>query len=477
MSRKIKNAALIILILLGMLFMMRTSPIYPWTNNTDTQTYITVARCMNAGKTLYKDIADQKGPLWFLFMMLLDKIPIKTTITIWITEIIAICLFSILQYKLIDTRLKDKQKSQTCALLATLLYTFSFPLYYVGGVCIEEYNMILLSAQIYIVVKNENNEMRKIDYILLGITSSAMFLTKYTSLIPTIVLAATVIIRYIKTKKKIKTYVTAIIYFIIGLIPLILLCFIYLLKNEALTDCIQVYFHDNIVSYKLHIDTRIAACLMIGAFTISTMVAPMMFTPPKKGKLKGTMIIQTMVSLLLIFLSGAGFMTYYMVLYAFLGLNIFIISNLRRRNKILTLIVFAIPIIIAMASCTYYTNYDKVAQTEAAEIIKQYDDQSINTILAIDTGIYYALDTIPEYKYPYCLESGTNENIQSQINCVKNKETNFLVSNKNLENFSKNRKPRKEWFYGIDMSGYKLIYTAEIRNGYNTTLYLYKRID
>lgn len=432
---------------------------------------------MNAGKTLYKDIADQKGPLWFLFMMLLDKIPIKTTTTIWITEVIMIGLFSVLQYKIINIKLKNKQKSQIYAFLTTTLYVFSFPLWFAGGVCIEEYSVVLLSLQLYTVLKNESKALDKTDCILLGITSSIMFLTKYTSLIPTVILAITVIISYIKTKKPAKAYINTILYFIIGFMPLVLLCIAYLVNNGTLSDCIQIYFYDNIFSYKTPILLRLIAQVRAAGLILITMIVPTIFAPYDKNKPKDKMLTQALISFLLISISGAGYVTYYIVLYAYLGSTLTVMNEMKKKEKIYTYAILSGFVLLTIFSCADNINHKKVAQTEAAEIIKQYDDQSINTILSIDMGIYYALDTIPEYKYPYCLASLTSENTESQLSCVENKETNFIVSYENIEEYSETNIPRYEWFYGADTSGYELIYTAKEQDGYNTDLYLYKRID
>ena len=79
----------------------KCSPIYPFNNWDDTNSFFTVGKAIANGKVVYRDIYEQKGPLLYYLFVLVYRISETTFIGAYIFEIAAAFLFLLLSLKTI----------------------------------------------------------------------------------------------------------------------------------------------------------------------------------------------------------------------------------------------------------------------------------------------------------------------------------------------------------------------------------------
>lgn len=235
-------------------FCSQLSPLYSLNQSKDVNIFATVGRELKAGKILYTDVADHKGPILFFLYYLFACL---TETSFWpalILEIICLSLFLFFSYKLLNLYTDDKKLSVLgITLLPACLVTGGFFTY--GG-NVETIGAFMQMHTFYLLVKSirEKEPVKNLHVLLIGLYFGVAFWIKYTFCGFYMGCALFVIIWYLfvlEIPHNVKTLFQAIGYFLLGFLIVSLPVLCYFLIHNNFADMVQVYFTSNMTYYTI----------------------------------------------------------------------------------------------------------------------------------------------------------------------------------------------------------------------------------
>jgi len=197
--------------------------------NVDTSVYISVTQGFTRGHVLYKDIADNKGPL--LYFLSVPGFFLGGTTGVWITELIIIFISFLFMYKtaLLFTNIKTALLTVFFTSLAT------HPFYYVNAGT-EEYALPFLAISFYIFTKYYiSAKIKFLEIVILGISFACSIMLRLNMFPLWAGFCLLIIIESIIMKKYIDI-LKYIIGFILGILIIFIPIYLYLIINNAFGD-------------------------------------------------------------------------------------------------------------------------------------------------------------------------------------------------------------------------------------------------
>ena len=231
-----------------------SSPSYTMNPWDDVSCYYGVAKAMNNGRVLYKEIYEQKGPyMYFMYQVFL--LFNQTGFTgLFIGEMIIAVLCAIISYKTITLVDNNTTRGIIFTILVEALYYNSY-VYYLGGSA-EEMVLPLLYLSAYIMTRLlVKDDLTKKSAIALGIACGYIFMVKFSIALIIVFEIAGICIYYAcnkKYKELLHFGLTSIGGFVLIIVPEIL----YLLFTQSFKDFFVVYIHNNISVYKMSNSTK-----------------------------------------------------------------------------------------------------------------------------------------------------------------------------------------------------------------------------
>ncbi|MBE7065358.1 MAG: hypothetical protein E7384_06065 [Ruminococcaceae bacterium] len=230
----------------GLLIVARyTSPLYLNNYGGDSAIFMMMGKSMVAGKVLYVDIFDHKGPV--LFFIEAFGYLFGGKIAIFIIE----CIFGIITItslyhicKLIGTKKNSFSVFSVSAVLvsgfAVFFYTFT------GGNLSEEYSLPFITVCLYFMTKYVLNAEHSTEHpvwyaFLYGIAISAVFFIRLNNAV-TICAGVLVIFLYLIYKKKFKNLLMNLLFGVFGVAVVTVPIVIYFTYKGALYDMIYATF-------------------------------------------------------------------------------------------------------------------------------------------------------------------------------------------------------------------------------------------
>lgn len=223
-----------------------SSFLYPFNGWVDVNTIFTVGKSIFHGFVPYRDLIDQKGFILYLIFGLASLVSYTSFIGLYLIEIISCFFFLLLSCKILQL-FNDRSGLYILPIMGLVIYgSYCFCL---GGSA-EELCLPMLSLQLYICLKTflQNRCFTECESFILGISVSYIFWIKYT-MVGLFVGLATYYVWFSVRRQYFKKMVKAILFFILGLMPITSIVFIYFAANHALDDMCQVYIYQNIFQY------------------------------------------------------------------------------------------------------------------------------------------------------------------------------------------------------------------------------------
>lgn len=253
-NTKLTKFELLFLIITSVVIMTvvtTSSPIYRLNVWDDANVYFSLGRGIIEGHVPYRDLYEQKGPL-FLFMYAAAALISRHNFTgVWLFECIGASVFSIFTWKQVKLFVTDIPKFAVGIVPMFISVVYTMGMFNFGGGA-EEFGIPLLSIVFYVALKmireKEYVLPDKKDALICGIVTSMMFWTKYTFL--GFVAAFIVFILVIAIKKKaFKALGQDVLFFLLGFAVMCLPVFIYFIAKGSLSYLFDVYFYNNIFNY------------------------------------------------------------------------------------------------------------------------------------------------------------------------------------------------------------------------------------
>ncbi|HCR71131.1 MAG TPA: hypothetical protein DIW23_06780 [Anaerolineae bacterium] len=165
-------------ILFGVLgVLLPTSPLNMPLTFRDSGVFLYIGWRILNGELPYADIWDHKPPVIFYINALGLAIANHSRWGVWLIEFIALFIAAYIGYQLIK-----KNFGLIPAIISSLLWLLSLVPLLQGGNFTTEYTLPLQFFALWIASKINEPEIRRIDYIILGITGALAFFTKQTAI-------------------------------------------------------------------------------------------------------------------------------------------------------------------------------------------------------------------------------------------------------------------------------------------------------
>lgn len=449
-------------------FMTQSSPLYPMNYWDDVNCYVTVSRSMAAGKILYKDLFDHKGPLLHFINFPLSFLNHQSYLGVFVLEIIVCFFWLVFALKIVSLYIK---LDRTCfiAVLPLAMLTYSVNAFHYGG-STEEFALPLLTLGLYIGLKSvkEKRLPSLKDAFIAGIASGCLFWMKFTLTGFYIGFILFVIIRCIMTRKPMAILKLGGL-FIAGVIAVTLPVLSYFVFTGSLSYLYESYFYFNVFVYSgdtIPISGRIPYSLILMFIQLGNNHVLLFFLSlgfiylfSARNKTATAFVLISYISTYMCLYSGEKPMFYYtygLACFSVIGWVILIplikntverISAAPAKAVIAALAVAAFCTAAFSASDSALTIFRKrteFPQYIFAKTVRESGDPSVLNYRCLDSGFYNAADTVPVCRFFYQVNNPGDftKAVDEPAGLVSRREVRFVVT---------------KFPYDLSNEGYRLI--------------------
>ena len=308
----------------------------------DSSVFKSIAFFMSKGFTVYKDLFDHKGPLIYIYNYI--GMFISYYKGIWLIEFVSILVTFIYLYKI--SRLFC---GKIYSVISTSIVGSMFFLYFQGGNLTEEYALPFIAISTFIFLDwFLNNRTSTFRLIACGLSFGAVLMLRVNMVTCWFVFCIAVLIKTIIEKKQ-KNLLNFILYFIIGMLIIVVPIIIWLLKIGAFNDFINDYLIFNFMyTDDISIYNKWSTLLyFINNFNVLIALSISVYNAVNKKDIPSiAYLIYFVLSFLFISMSGRKFLHYGMLLIPIMIYPFAIVmkevERLSKKNKL----VLMLPILL-----------------------------------------------------------------------------------------------------------------------------------
>ncbi len=440
-----------------MMICTKSSPLYLLNDWVDTQSYYTMGKGIFNGKAIYKDLFEQKGPLFYLMYGIGYLINTHNLHGAYFIEGLLSALTFIFAYKISRLYLSKNLSLLCVCLLPVIIYNGSFMRY--GGTC-EEFMtpFIMMSFYYFLLIFKENKYESKYMFIN-GALGGIILMMKFNVTMFFVGLGACVFVMYL-VRKDYNRLIENLVATVLGAFTIIVPVFIWLAISGSIGGFFEVIaFNSKYSPIRLDIDgihktiRNIINSWNGNWFCTAVMVLGLSSFAFTRKFINRWGALGLVLSFLLInygAFASSSQAYYYMAFCAFTVFGIisavYIIKEMNINVK--QSVVAALAVLSVAVTAHYNNNYKETrpfieyvsAQDKFAMIMRsKTDEPTLLNYNFLDGGFYTAADIVPnvrffqkqnisDYDYPL--------NIQTQISAMENKDVQFVVVRRNSDSGS-----------------------------------------
>ena len=484
--------------------MSTSSPLYPFNIWDDTNVYFTMGRVVLGGMVPYRDVYEQKGPIWFFIQALCALISDNSFIGVYILETVMCSLFIIFSWKITKLFISIEEHEYYVfgvMILSGIIYSSN--MFHLGG-STEEFAFPLLAIVMYIALKAliQDKTLPSVkEALIVGLITGSLFWIKFT-LCAFIVGFVFFFFVYAITIKKTRELLRIICTFLVGFIIVTIPILIYYGINSAINDLINVYFIDNIVVHSgintTGNDYLLTLIHKLKLFTVGfgilykpniallflILISVILFSIYKK-RITVYLLLSYSITHLVCFMKDGVIIFYYgFPLVVFSALTLIPITlalkivneRLKAKTTIASTVLIS-AVIVCFVSCILNSKnttllgkpYEETPQYIFSQEITKTDNPRILTYDVMDSGFLTASGALPSNRF-YCsliILNQLPEAQQERDHLIEDGYFDYIVAYRN----------DYEW------NNYEVISSAEYAipypsgNTYSQVYYLYKRDD
>jgi len=474
-----------------LLICSKSSPLYPINDWTDANAYLSSGKGMLAGRVMYRDLYEHKGPLLYALHALCCMIDSTSFSGVFLMEALAGGLFLLAAYRLLTLYGAKRSALVVLPLIAMVIYTsFSFQ----QGDSAEELCMPMLLWSLYELLRWLRLEaplrMKPRLLVLNGILCGCVLWVKFTMLgffVPWML----GILLYHFVKHESKASFAALGWFLGGIAIATLPWIVYFGINGSIIPWLKTYLYDNIFLYQdepaLGLFGRAKAMMSSGWdwFTVNlTYTVPLAFgmlwftfrrhkpstmlkeangmhengdkparQPEDRRDESATVLPWTisfaekafiwamlLMAALGVFIGGKSYVYYGLILSVFVVLGAVPVcrwlDGLIRQNSVLWPILLCITVLGTVIFClTTSPNRGDLLKPRAetmqyqfAAIVNQTPDATLLNYGFMDAGFYTACNVAPSVKYFHQTNVHLQEMLDEQIRYITDGVTDYVVT-------------------------------------------------
>ena len=458
---------LFIVSIINVSFMCQSSPLYPLNYWDDVNSYVTVSRALVSGKILYKDIFDHKGPLLHFINIPFSAFNHQSYLGVYILEVIFCFFWLVLALKIMSLYVRLER---TCfiAVLPLAMLTYSVNAFHYGG-STEEYALPFLLLGLYIGLKiiREDRLPKISEAFIAGLASAFLFWMKFTLTGFYIGFILFVIYRCIRSRAGL-TLLKLSGMFIAGFAALTLPVLSYFWITGSMSYLYEAYFYFNIFVYSgdsVSFLGRIPYSLILMFIQLGrnrilalSIAVGLISVFARRNKDEIIFMMLSFFTTFLFLYSGEKPMFYYcfgLACFAVSGWTgiVTLIRNTMKRIKVRPRKIL-IACLASIAFCTaafaasdstliIFRDREKYPQYIFARQILDSGDPTVLNFKCLDSGIYNATDTVPDFRFFYQVNypGSYTKAVKEPLDLVIRRRVRFVVTND---------------FYDLSNCGYRL---------------------
>lgn len=415
-------------------FFSKNSFFYPLNNGADINMFYTMGKGIANGLVCYRDIFDQKGPIWYFLYAIAYLLDRNGYYGIFLIEVIAFSFFLYFTYKMMKLYGGERFFIFVAPILA--FCAMGNPSFWQGGQA-EELIFPLLGYLLYSLLRyfKEDYPEKPMDYRTLlfnGICSGLVFWSKFTLIMPWFIFMAGLFVILV-SRRHVKDAFKSCLVFLGGTFIPTVPVLLYFAFNSATADLIQVYFIENIFGYSPTVQSdestlttlwknvetgieRIGPSAVLALFG----AAGMLFMKKRYLPDWGTKLIfpiMFLASVLGIYGGGTAYMYYPGALIPYASLGAVVLGDVmnegwkcipqKAKPKAIFAAAVAASMIISFAASfdsnrnihLLFEKKEDTVQYRFAEIIDSVPGSTMINYGFLDHGFYMAADKLPVNKY------------------------------------------------------------------------------
>ena len=477
----------------------KSSPLYPINDWTDANAFLTSGKGMLAGRVMYRDLYEHKGPLLYALHALCALVDGAGFTGVFMLEVLAAALFLLAAYRLLALYGVGRSALFALPVIAALTYSsFSFQ----QGDSAEELCLPLLAWAVYLLLAWwRERAPRRIGagrLVLGGVLFGCVLWIKFT-LIGLFAPWILGLICWHAVRRQWRDALGCAMWFTLGLLVATLPWLVYFGLNGAIGDWLKTYLYDNLFLYSGGEGTGIAGhvkavlhavwdwlrlnlpyTLPLGLGLLAFALWPQKRTDGDTAPI--TRWEKTMVLLMAgftglgVFIGGKSYVYYGLMLAAFMPFAALPFCSLAAGMPHLKRPLGAALLCVVTAASVWFgisvtpnrawllKPRNETMQYQLAAVIRQTPDATLLNYGFMDAGFYTAAGIAPTVKYYHQTNVPLQEMYDQQARYVADGITDYVVSRAVLPAAISGR--------------YTLVATAKPpKNFWYQQVYLYQRSD
>ena len=443
----------------------KSSFIYPINDWGDANAYVTVARMMMNGRTLYAEIFEQKGLYLYFFHIAATLISYPSFFGVYLMETLAMTLFLFFAYKTLALYLPVRL---ILPALPLLIFSVAASLAFTHGDSAEELMLPFLSYSLYVMMRwagSEDKGLPARDWLFQGIVCAVILWTKYTILGFHIGFCIAVFIFSLR-EKDYRGLLTKILWWALGLLLGSLPALFYFGLTKSFGDMFAVYMKSNTITYAGDAYRTIGAqftrrwgegtFLYFGRILLGFLGSPLMTglavagfwglassarNPHERSRTAIRCVYFSMI--LVLVLLPIVFNYYFLPIGVLSVLGMLYLLKLMsrsswagitlRRSVIVTVLIMAVllPRSLASSQNGYLLIYGRsdLPQYQFRDIMRETPNPSLLTHVNMDHGFQNVAEIVPDQKYFIATNTAIPERVIAWREMISSGQVDYVISN------------------------------------------------
>lgn len=416
-------------LLLSTIFLLiatKSSPLYPFNDWVDANVSFTIGKGMMHGKVLYRDLFDQRGPLFYFIYGLGYLISHTDFLGVYILEVVSFAIFLFFCSKIITLYLDKSYLFVALPLIAgTVLNLDAFA----HGGSPEEFSLPLLTFSLYYLLRYFKEVYPKDipdHWIFInGIVAGCILWIKYSFLGFWIGWMVSILLGLL-VQKDFKKIVKSAGVYLLGMAAATVPWILYFGVNNAIRDWFQSYFVINLTAYSQPMsffsrfdfifDTLYGfrySPIIVGLMGLGLIIFLTLKKNIKKTLHKISIALCFVLLVLTVFGGGQAMKYYFLIVSPLLIFGLIVLLGLYSDvygaiGSKTVLIAISFFITIGTIYFVYRTNQnvylmkfakEDLVQYKYAKVINETENATLLTYGWLDSGFFTTTDTIPVIRF------------------------------------------------------------------------------
>lgn len=440
-----------------LLFTSKNSFLYPLNDWFDANAFFTVGKSMFKGIIPYKELFEQKGPLFYIIYGFGSLISYKNFIGVFFIEVLFFTIFLYYIHKLFFLFTKEKYSYLSLPILAVLITT---SLSFVHGGSCEQFCLSFFAISLYYYCRHfKEKELNYKEFFINGLLAGCIFMIKYTLLGFWFGFMIFLFFDlFLRKKEKKKAFIASFI-FLGGMMIPFLIAIIYFLINNALKEFIDSYFIINMTAYPKKVNNIFEKFFLL-FYNFSVLLGhnglllflSIILIPLYLKKININMYFKkSIIAILLLTITGL-FWGIFCLEYTLLPVFVFLPFSLLFFNQFFTnylnkdwfkknyykicIIIFFASIFLSYYNANYknmlFSSKEDYFQYKYASYINKFDNPTLLNMSSLDAGLYTTTGIIPNTRFfevQNISYKNFPDNLDEMKKYVENKEIDFILYN------------------------------------------------